>query len=173
MRKTFFRLALLGAVAAVPAYAQTSTAPNPSTAPSRTAPGAATEGSTRPGMAVPAVPDTRTGATTGTTTDTRTGVTTGTTTDTRTGATTPNRTNDSNAAARVDDGTRTATTPAAGANSFTEGQAKSRIEAAGFTNVSDLQKDDKGIWRGRAQRGGQQVSVALDFQGNVVPNAGR
>lgn len=164
MRKTFFRLALLGAVAAVPAYAQTtppSATPPSATAPSRTAPGAATEGSTRPGMAVPAVPDTRAGTTAGTTTDTRTG------------ATTPNRTNDSNAAARVDDGTRTATTPAEGANSFTEGQAKSRIEAAGFTNVSDLQKDDKGIWRGRAQRGGQQVSVALDFQGNVVPNAGR
>ena len=33
MRKTFLRLALLGAVAAVPAYAQTST-----TAPSSTAP---------------------------------------------------------------------------------------------------------------------------------------
>ena len=85
----------------------------------------------------------------------------------------PNRTTDSNAAARVDDGTRTATTPAEGANSFTEGQAKSRIEAAGFTNVSDLQKDDKGIWRGRAQQGSQQVSVALDYQGNVVPDAGR
>ena len=89
--------------------------------------------------------------------------------DARSGATTPNRTTDSNAAARVDDGTRTATTPAAGANSFTEGQAKSRIEAAGFTNVSDLQKDDQGIWRGRAQQGSQQVSVALDYQGNVVP----
>jgi len=149
MRKTFLRLALLGAVAAVPAYAQTSPA-----APDRAAPGAATEGSTRPGMTVPAVPDTRSGAAVP---------------DTRSGATTPNRTTDSNAAARVDDGTRTATTPAEGANSFTEGQAKSRIEAAGFTNVSDLQKDDKGIWRGRAQQGSQQVSVALDFQGNVVP----
>jgi len=149
MRKTFLRLALLGAVAAVPAYAQTSTTAPSSTAPGRTAPGAATNDSTRPGVAVPAVPDTRAGATS------------------------PNRTSDSNAAARVDDGTRTATTPAEGANSFTEGQAKSRIEAAGFTNVSDLQKDDKGIWRGRAQHGGQQVSVALDYQGNVVPNAGR
>jgi hypothetical protein len=149
MRKTFLRLALLGTVAAVPAYAQTAT-----TTPDRTAPGAATEGSTRPGMTVPAVPDARSGAATP---------------DARSGATTPNRTTDSNAAARVDDGTRTATTPAAGANSFTEGQAKSRIEAAGFTNVSDLQKDDQGIWRGRAQQGSQQVSVALDFQGNVVP----
>ena len=32
--------------------------------------------------------------------------------------------------------------PVAGANSFTEGQAKSRIEDKGFTNVSDLKKDE-------------------------------
>jgi hypothetical protein len=148
MRKTFLRLALLGAVAAVPAYAPAFAQTSPA-APDRTTPGAATNDSTRPGVAVPVVPDTRSGATT------------------------PNRTTDSNAAARVDDGTRTAATPAEGANSFTEGQAKSRIEAAGFTNVYDLQKDEKGIWRGRAQQGSQQVSVALDYQGNVVPNAGR
>ncbi|MBK1659036.1 RodZ family helix-turn-helix domain-containing protein [Paracraurococcus ruber] len=159
MRKTLFRLALLGAVAAVPAYAQTSPA-----TPDRTAPGAATQGSTtRPNAAVTPAPDARSGATAVTPTP-----------DARTGATTPNRDTDSgNAAVRLDDGTRTATTPAAGANSFTEGQAKSRIEAAGFTDVSGLQKDDQGVWRGRASRGGQQVSVALDFQGNVVPNAGR
>ena len=47
----------------------------------------------------------------------------------------------------------------AGANSFTEGQARSRIEEAGFTGVSELRKDDQGIWRGRATRGGQQVGV--------------
>ena len=56
---------------------------------------------------------------------------------------------------------------APGSNSFTEGQARSRIEDAGFAQVSDLRKDDQGIWRGRAQRNGQQVSVSLDYQGNV------
>jgi hypothetical protein len=40
--------------------------------------------------------------------------------------------------------------PVAGANSFTEGQAKSRIKAKGFTNVSGLQKDDAGVWRGKS-----------------------
>lgn len=55
-----------------------------------------------------------------------------------------------------------------GANSFTEGQARSRIEAQGFANVMDLKKDDQGIWRGRGMRNGQQTSVALDFQGNVT-----
>lgn len=58
--------------------------------------------------------------------------------------------------------------PAAGANSFTEGQAKSRIEAAGFSNVSDLTKDKDGIWRATASKGGTTSHVALDFQGNVV-----
>jgi opacity protein-like surface antigen len=58
--------------------------------------------------------------------------------------------------------------PVAGANSFTEGQAKSKIEASGYTNVSALKKDDNGIWTGSATKGGQKVNVKLDFQGNVV-----
>jgi hypothetical protein len=87
-----------------------------------------------------------------------------------TGATAPGAPTDrGQPAARIDSGTSTAAQPAAGANSFTEGQARSRIEAAGFTNISDLQKDDQGIWRGKASHGGQQVSVALDYQGNVSP----
>jgi hypothetical protein len=115
MRKTMFRLALLAAVAAVPAYAQVA----------------------------PATPN-------------------------RSGTTTPApSTERAPPAATTDSGTRTADAPVPGANSFTEAQARSRIEAAGFSGVSDLQKDDQGIWRGRAQRNGQQVSVALDYQGNV------
>ena len=42
--------------------------------------------------------------------------------------------------------------PVAGRNSFTEGQAKSRIEDAGFSNVSGLQKDKDGVWRGKARK---------------------
>ena len=58
--------------------------------------------------------------------------------------------------------------PVAGANSFTEGQAKSRIEGKGFTNVSRLQKDDAGVWRGKASQDGKAMNVSVDFQGNVV-----
>src|SRR5436190_17175078 len=58
--------------------------------------------------------------------------------------------------------------PAAGANSFTEGQAKSRIESNGYANVSDLRKDDQGVWRGKAMKDGKSVNVSLDFQGNVT-----
>jgi hypothetical protein len=114
MRKTTLRLALLGTLAALPAFAQT--APDRSGA---NAPSARTESTTPP-------------------------------------------------AVTMDSGTRTATNPSAGANSFTEGQARSRIEAAGFSGVDNLEKDDQGIWRGRATRNGQQVSVSLDFQGNVT-----
>jgi hypothetical protein len=58
--------------------------------------------------------------------------------------------------------------PAAGANSFTEGQARSRIESNGYVNVSELRKDDQGVWRGKAVKDGKSVSVSLDFQGNVT-----
>jgi hypothetical protein len=60
--------------------------------------------------------------------------------------------------------------PVTGANSFTEGQAKSRIEAKGYSGVSGLKKDDKGIWRGMAKQGDKNVAVSVDFQGNVVTN---
>jgi hypothetical protein len=60
--------------------------------------------------------------------------------------------------------------PVEGANSFTEGQARSRIESMGYTNVTNLTKDDKGVWRGRATIKGKQVNVSLDFQGNVTTN---
>ena len=53
--------------------------------------------------------------------------------------------------------------PVAGANSFTEGQAKSRIEAH-----DQLKKDRDGVWRGTATQSGKSVKVSVDFQGNVV-----
>ena len=58
-----------------------------------------------------------------------------------------------------------ANNPVAGANSFTEGQAKSRIEANGYANVSDLKKDDQGVWRGKAQKDGKTIEVAWTFRG--------
>lgn len=54
-----------------------------------------------------------------------------------------------------------------GANSFTEGQAKSRIEGAGLSNVTGLAKDEHGIWRGKAMKGSQSVTVGFDYKGNI------
>jgi opacity protein-like surface antigen len=67
-----------------------------------------------------------------------------------------------------DSSNRQVNAPVAGANSFTEGQAKSRIEKMGFADVTDLKKDDSGVWRGRAMKGGQMVDVSVDYQGNVI-----
>ncbi|WP_025662098.1 PepSY domain-containing protein [Rhizobium sp. IBUN] len=58
--------------------------------------------------------------------------------------------------------------PVAGKNSFTEGQAKARIEEAGYTGVTGLKLDDQGVWRASATKDGKQANVALDFQGNVT-----
>ena len=60
--------------------------------------------------------------------------------------------------------------PLPGSNSFTESQATDRAMAAGLTGVSGLKKDDKGVWRGTATDGSKNVSVAIDFKGNVVVN---
>ena len=64
--------------------------------------------------------------------------------------------------------TNRANNPVAGANSYTEGQAKSRIETGGYTNVSGLKKDDQGVWRAKATKDGKSGDVSVDFQGNVV-----
>ncbi len=55
-----------------------------------------------------------------------------------------------------------------GSESLDEQQARLRIEAKGYLNVSGLQKDDRGIWRGRAtMKDSSPVTVTLDLQGNV------
>ncbi|QTK80572.1 PepSY domain-containing protein [Agrobacterium tumefaciens] len=65
-------------------------------------------------------------------------------------------------------GVNNPTAPVEGANSFTEAQAKERMEQAGYTQVKDLKKDDKGVWMASGMKDGKAVTVALDYQGNVV-----
>lgn len=57
--------------------------------------------------------------------------------------------------------------PFRGANSFTEGEARRRLERNGFTDVTGLARDADGIWRGKAKRSGASVDVYCDYQGNV------
>lgn len=64
--------------------------------------------------------------------------------------------------------TKNPTAPVAGANSFTEAQAKDRMEKAGYGAVSGLKLDDMGVWRASATKDGKPVKVSLDYQGNVV-----
>ena len=65
-------------------------------------------------------------------------------------------------------GQNNANAPVAGRNSFTEGQAKTAIEKAGYTSVSELKKDNSGVWRGTATKSGTSAAVSVDFQGNVI-----
>lgn len=57
---------------------------------------------------------------------------------------------------------------AKGQNSFTQGQAQTRLEGAGLTGVAGLALDADGIWRGKAMRGGKPVSVGFDFKGQMA-----
>lgn len=57
--------------------------------------------------------------------------------------------------------------PVAGANSFTRSEARSQIEAKGYTHVTGLKKGRDGVWRGRATKDGQSGPVSVDYQGNV------
>jgi hypothetical protein len=82
--------------------------------------------------------------------------------------TAPAANSDGNTPAVATPDTKNPTAPVEGANSFTEDQAKERIEEAGYTGVKDLKKDDKGIWNAAGMKDGKSVSIALDYQGNVV-----
>jgi hypothetical protein len=60
----------------------------------------------------------------------------------------------------------------AGRNSFTEGQAKSKIEEAGYSNVTELKKDDAGVWHGKASKGSSKVRMSTKASSNVGSVAG-
>jgi hypothetical protein len=55
-----------------------------------------------------------------------------------------------------------------GSDTLNDDQAKLRIEAKGYSNVTGLQKDNHGIWRGKATlKDRTPVAVILDLEGNI------
>lgn len=62
------------------------------------------------------------------------------------------------------------TNAASGSNSFTQDQARGRLEKAGYAKVSKLTKDKHGVWRGTATKNGKAAPVGLDYKGNVTTN---
>jgi hypothetical protein len=88
--------------------------------------------------------------------------------DTATGSRTPAGAAESGGSRAVRTEGQAEGAPLSGANSFTEGQARSRITDAGFADVQELRLDERGVWRGRGMRNGQQVGVSMDYQGNIV-----
>jgi Peptidase propeptide and YPEB domain len=55
-----------------------------------------------------------------------------------------------------------------GSESLDKDQAKSLIEGKGYLDVSNLEKDRRGIWRGKAtMEDGRSVDVTLDLEGSI------
>ncbi len=93
------------------------------------------------------------------------------------GTTTSDSMNNGKAAASGDSNqavattTQSADTPAKGANSFTEGEARSRMQSKGYSNISGLSKNADGVWEGKADKDGRSTTVWLDYKGNVGDHA--
>ncbi len=58
--------------------------------------------------------------------------------------------------------------PVKGENSFTEEQAKTRMEEAGFSNVMALTLDNEGVWHATGEKDGSPVMIKMDYQGNIT-----
>ena len=44
---------------------------------------------------------------------------------------------------------------------------RSKIERAGYADVTDLSRDSLGVWRGRAKKGNEAVDVVVDKGGRI------
>ena len=66
--------------------------------------------------------------------------------------------------------TTTDATPANRGNLFTEEQARNHLARLGYTNISELTKDENGAWRGAAMKDGKTIMVGIDVKGNVATN---
>jgi hypothetical protein len=53
------------------------------------------------------------------------------------------------------------------AAAMTETQAKARIEAQGYSNVSELKKDTHGMWTAKGMKDGKSHQLSLDTGGQV------
>jgi hypothetical protein len=61
-----------------------------------------------------------------------------------------------------------------GSDNLNEDQAKLLIETKGYLNVSRLEKDRRGIWRGKASlKDGRPVDITLDLEGNIYSELSR
>jgi hypothetical protein len=49
-----------------------------------------------------------------------------------------------------------------------EDVARKKLKALGYSDISNLALDDKGIWRGEAKIHDRSVSIAIDPQGDVI-----
>jgi hypothetical protein len=50
---------------------------------------------------------------------------------------------------------------------------RSKIERAGYTDISVLERDNWGVWRGRAKKGDSLVTVVVDKGGRIKSEPAR
>jgi putative membrane protein len=62
-----------------------------------------------------------------------------------------------------------AETPLRG-NLFTQEQARTHLAHLGYSDISELTKDENGVWRGSATKNGKDLTVAVDLKGSVIRN---
>ncbi len=148
-----FTIVLASSLIAAAASAQTTTTP---ATPTRPTPPAMT-------TTAPTAPMTPGAGTNSSSTNTRAGTTPGGVVDRNTG--TAAASGDRNQAVATTDAN--APQPAHGRNSFTMGEARRRIERGGYAAVTDLKKDNDGVWRGTATKNGAKTGVWLDYKGNI------
>lgn len=55
-----------------------------------------------------------------------------------------------------------------GAQVGTEAQAKSKIESEGFSNVTELKKQNDGKWTAKAMKAGKSSQITLDTNGRIT-----
>jgi hypothetical protein len=49
-----------------------------------------------------------------------------------------------------------------------EGLAKSKLEASGYSGIKDLRESPDGTWTGKAMKDSREMAVSVDAQGNVT-----
>lgn len=55
-----------------------------------------------------------------------------------------------------------------GTSNITEAQARARIQAVGFSGITDLTQDQNGIWRAKGTFGDRTASIGIDYKGNIA-----
>lgn len=48
---------------------------------------------------------------------------------------------------------------------------RTKIEQAGYTDVTDLSRDSMGVWRARGRKGGDAVDIVVDKGGRIKAGA--
>ncbi len=56
---------------------------------------------------------------------------------------------------------------AGAAGAMTQATVKSKLEANGYSNVTNLKQDATGDWTAKATKGGKQIAVMVDSKGTV------